>query len=58
MKQAGHKIVVTPQENARVLSEIDLRLLPFLLLVYCLESLDKTALSYASVLGIIEDTGL
>lgn len=49
---------MTPQENARVLSEIDLRLLPFLLLVYCLESLDKTALSYASVLGIIEDTGL
>ena len=58
LKQAGHQVVVTPQENARVLRKIDLRLLPLLLSVYCLQSLDKTTLSYASVFGIIEDTGL
>lgn len=58
LKQAGHQITVTPSENARVLRKIDLRLLPLLLSVYCLQSLDKTTLSYASVFGIIEDTGL
>lgn len=58
LKQAGRQITVDPSENARVLRRIDLRLLPILLTVYCLQSLDKTSLSYASVFGIIEDTGL
>ncbi|KOS17138.1 putative transporter [Escovopsis weberi] len=51
-------IVVTPNDNKRVLRKIDLHILPFILIVYCLQSLDKTALSYASVFGIIEDTHL
>jgi hypothetical protein len=58
LKQADHQVVVTPEENARVLRLIDLRLLPLLLVVYCLQSLDKTTLSYASVFGIIDDAGL
>ncbi|SPN96635.1 related to permease of the major facilitator superfamily [Cephalotrichum gorgonifer] len=58
LKQANHPVVVTPEDNARVLRKIDLRLLPLLLVVYCLQSLDKTSLSYASVFGIIKDTNL
>ena len=52
------RIVVTPEENARILRKIDLVILPILLAVYCLQSLDKTSLSYASVFGLITDTNL
>lgn len=58
LKQAGRQVVVTPEDNARVLRKIDLRILPIILFVYCLQSLDKTTLSYASVFGLIEDTNL
>ncbi|EEY17169.1 conserved hypothetical protein [Verticillium alfalfae VaMs.102] len=50
--------VVTAQDNARVLRRIDLYVLPLMLAVYFLQSLDKTTLAYASVFGLIEDTGL
>lgn len=58
LKEAGHAITVTPEDNARVLRKIDLTILPILLFVYCLQSLDKTTLSYAAVFGLIKDTGL
>ncbi|KND91789.1 putative transporter [Tolypocladium ophioglossoides CBS 100239] len=58
LKQADHPVVVTPADNARVLRRIDFRILPIMLFVYCLQSLDKTTLSYASVFGIINDTHL
>lgn len=58
LKQAGHEVVVTPEDDKRVLRKIDLNLLPVILFVYCLQSLDKTTLSYASVFGLIEDTNL
>jgi sugar phosphate permease len=58
LKEAGHTVVVTPDDNRRVLRKIDLRILPLILFVYCLQSLDKTTLSYASVFGLIEDTNL
>lgn len=58
LKQANRQVVLTPEDNARILRRIDLRILPIILIVYCLQSLDKTSLSYASVFGIIEDTGL
>ncbi|UKZ72505.1 hypothetical protein TrVFT333_000135 [Trichoderma virens FT-333] len=59
LKQANQgNIIVTPSENARVLRKIDLHLLPIVLFVYCLQSLDKTTLSYASVFGLIDDTHL
>ena len=45
-------------ENKRVLKKIDLVILPILLSVYFLQSLDKTTLSYASVFGLIEDANL
>ncbi|KAF7185291.1 putative transporter [Pseudocercospora fuligena] len=58
LKKAGHSVVVTPEENKRILSLIDWHILPIILVIYCLQSLDKTALSYASVFGIIEDLNL
>lgn len=59
LKQANQSaVVVTPSENARILRKIDLHILPIILFVYCLQSLDKTTLSYASVFGLIDDTHL
>ncbi|CAG9938731.1 unnamed protein product [Clonostachys rosea f. rosea IK726] len=58
LKQIEQPIVVTPEDNKRVLRKIDWRILPIILFVYCLQSLDKTTLSYASVFGLIKDTNL
>lgn len=58
LKQADHPVTVTPQDNARILRKIDLTILPILLSVYCLQSLDKTTLAYASVFGLLKDTDL
>jgi hypothetical protein len=58
LKEAGHSVVVTPEENKRILRKIDLAILPILLFVYCLQSLDKTSLAYASVFGLIEHADL
>lgn len=54
LKEAGHAVVVTPADNKRILRKIDLAILPILLSVYCLQSLDKTSLAYASVFGLID----
>jgi hypothetical protein len=58
LKEAGHSVVVTPAENKRILRKIDLAILPILLVVYCLQSLDKTSLAYASVFGLIDNAHL
>lgn len=58
LKAANHHVIITPADNTRVLRKIDLRILPLILFTYCLQSLDKTTLSYASVFGLIEDTNL
>ncbi|KAL5114560.1 hypothetical protein ACEQ8H_007529 [Pleosporales sp. CAS-2024a] len=55
---ANDRVVVTPEDNKRVLRKIDLVILPILLSVYFLQSLDKTTLSYASVFGLITDAKL
>ena len=55
---ANERIVVTSAENKRVLRKIDLVILPILLSIYFLQSLDKTTLSYASVFGLIQDANL
>ncbi|KAF1833506.1 MFS general substrate transporter [Decorospora gaudefroyi] len=55
---SNERIVVTSADNRRVLKKIDLVILPILLSVYFLQSLDKTTLSYASVFGLIEDANL
>ena len=58
LKEAGHSVVVTPEDNKRILRKIDLAILPIILVIYCLQSLDKTALAYASVFGLIKDAHL
>ena len=58
LKEAGHSVVVTPYDNKRILRKIDLAILPVLLTIYCLQSLDKTSLAYASVFGLIEHAHL
>ncbi|KAH6853130.1 allantoate permease [Chaetomium sp. MPI-CAGE-AT-0009] len=58
LKQADHEVVVTHGDSRRVAKLIDWRILPILLFIYCLQSLDKNTLSYAAVFGLITDTGL
>ena len=58
LKEAGHSVVVTAAENKRILRKIDLAILPIVLFVYCLQFLDKSTLSYASIFGILEDANL
>lgn len=51
----GHEsetIVITPEEEKKLLRKIDLNLMPLLCIVYGLNYLDKTTVSYASVMGL------
>lgn len=56
-REGGH-VTVTPEDDRRVLRSIDLVILPIMLTVYFLQSIDKSALAYSSMFGLIEDTGL
>ena len=48
----GEVIVLTPEDEKRLLRKIDWNLMPLLCLVYGLNYLDKTTLSYASIMGL------
>ncbi|KDQ28582.1 hypothetical protein PLEOSDRAFT_1039770 [Pleurotus ostreatus PC15] len=56
----GENIIrdISPEEDRRVLRKIDLWIMPVVLLVYFLQQLDKSSLSYTSVFGIVEQTKL
>ncbi|KAK7897991.1 hypothetical protein LTR67_004623 [Exophiala xenobiotica] len=56
--ESGQRIVLTPENNSRVLRKIDLCILPVVLGVYFLQALDKATLAYASVFGLVEDANL
>ncbi|KAI4601006.1 hypothetical protein KJ359_013171 [Pestalotiopsis sp. 9143b] len=56
--QAGEHLTITPEEERRLLKKIDWNLMPLLCLCYGLNYLDKTAISYASVMGLKADIGL
>lgn len=58
LEDAGHSAILTVENNARVLRKIDLRILPIILTIYFLQSLDKTTLSYASVYGLVTEDHL
>jgi hypothetical protein len=58
LQQANEFVIVTPEENTRILRKIDLTILPILLVVYFLQGLDKTTLSYSSVFGLVQDAHL
>ncbi|RSM17482.1 hypothetical protein CDV31_003732 [Fusarium ambrosium] len=46
------------QKNKRLQRRIDTHIMPLICIVYFLQYIDKTAISYASVTGIIQSTGL
>jgi len=52
LKIAAELTEVTPQEEAALVRKIDWALLPLLSAVYGLQYLDKTTLSYSSIMGI------
>jgi len=54
----AQRIRISPETNLRILRRIDIALLPLMLIVYFLHALDKATLSYASIFGLIDDTGL
>jgi hypothetical protein len=58
LAHAGHTVELTPESNKRVLSLIDKRILPVVLFIYFLQSLDKATLSYASVFGLVKGAHL
>ncbi|RFU28736.1 hypothetical protein B7463_g7630, partial [Scytalidium lignicola] len=58
LRNANQAIVVSPEDDARILKKIDLTILPILLVVYFLQQLDKSTLSYASVFGLIQNANL
>ena len=57
-RSPNEHVTVSPADDARILRRIDLALLPLMLAVYFLQALDKATLSYASIFGLIDDTGL
>ncbi|KAL9106296.1 MAG: hypothetical protein Q9187_008577 [Circinaria calcarea] len=54
----GEVLVLDEATGKRLLRKIDLHLMPLLCVIYGLNYLDKTTLSYASVMGIRKDIGL
>ena len=56
--EEGGVLHVDEATNKRLLKKIDLNVMPLLCVVYGLNYLDKTTLSYASVMGIKEDINL
>ncbi|GAA6054156.1 hypothetical protein JCM3770_003223 [Rhodotorula araucariae] len=51
-------IEITDEEARKLVRKIDFNLMPLLCFVYMLTFLDKTSLSYASIMGLREDTGI
>ncbi|KAI0146997.1 major facilitator superfamily transporter allantoate [Xylariaceae sp. FL1272] len=54
----GESLMISPEEQKKLLRKIDYRLMPFLCVVYGLNYLDKTTLSYASIMGLKDDIGI
>ncbi|RFU29208.1 hypothetical protein B7463_g7128, partial [Scytalidium lignicola] len=54
----GEVIELTPEVEKRLLRKIDWNLMPMLCVVYGLNYLDKTTLSYASIMGLQESIHL
>ena len=54
----GQVLQIDEATNSRLLRKIDMNIMPLLCIVYGLNYLDKTTLSYASVMGIRDDINL
>jgi MFS family permease len=58
LSNASERVVVSEADNKRILRKIDLMVLPIMLGAYFLQQLDKSALSYSSVFGLVKDAHL
>lgn len=58
MEAQGQVIEIDEATNKRLLRKIDWNLMPIMCIVYGLNYLDKTTISYASIMGIKTDIGL
>lgn len=54
----GEVVELDEETNKRLLRIIDFRMMPLMCVVYGLNYLDKTTLSYASIMGIKKDINL
>lgn len=52
------RIDISPEENKRLLRMIDRRVLSVMVSTYFLQAIDKGTISFASIMGIIQDTNL
>ncbi|KAJ5124754.1 MFS allantoate transporter [Penicillium bovifimosum] len=57
-QQQGQTIEIDEATNRRLVKIIDWHMMPLMCSVYAMNYLDKTTLSYASVMGLKEDLGL
>ena len=58
-KYASDVVVhISPEENARLKSKVDKRVLSIMIFTYFLQALDKGTMSFASIMGIKKDTHL
>lgn len=54
----GEVIELTPEDERKLLRKIDWHIMPMLCIVYGLNYLDKTTVSYASIMGLKTDLNL
>jgi MFS family permease len=54
----GIAVAFAAKDEERITRKVDVRVLPFLLLAYLFQQLDKSTLMYASVFGLAEDANL
>ncbi|KAL1977290.1 hypothetical protein VTN31DRAFT_149 [Thermomyces dupontii] len=58
LEAGGQAITIDDETNRRLLRTIDWHMMPLMCVVYMMNYLDKTTLSYASVMGLKEDLHL
>lgn len=52
------RIEISPEKNAELRRKIDKRILTVMVGTYFLQAIDKGTLSFASIMGIVDDTNL
>ena len=58
-KYAGAtRVEISPEENDRLRKMIDKRVLTIMIATYFLQALDKGTISFASIMGLPQDTGM
>lgn len=55
---SDRRVVISPEEDVRLRKLIDKRILAVMITTYFLQAIDKGTMSFASIMGIIEDNDL